>query len=343
MKKIEWVKLDTGFFEDEKIVLLLSEYGSDIIVFFIRLLTLAGKQNQNGLVSFSENIPYSLKSLGKLCQISAKKCENFIKILEKFGLIFTEIPENFAEKTTKKSQNYFIFLSNWNEIQNSEKLEKIRQKQTERAKKYREKLKNNSVTEALQKRDEPPLEEEVEEEEVEEDKEKEKRKSVTSHASFSSSNSPISRFTSENPEKNNESLDKASLDGEKEKVQKEQQAQEKSSAKEQKEKQKKIAQDVLKFLNETTGRNFRFTQSFQSSVFGRLNEGYTAEEFCTVIQKKTMEWKGTEYEKFLAPDTLFRPSKFDKYLNQPWPKEIRQPPKGGISSWDEVPEAEEYA
>jgi len=61
MKKIEWVKLDTGFFEDEKIVLLLSEYGEKVVLFFLRLLTLAGKQNQGGRISFSENIPYSAK------------------------------------------------------------------------------------------------------------------------------------------------------------------------------------------------------------------------------------------------------------------------------------------
>ena len=35
----------------------------------------------------------------------------------------------------------------------------------------------------------------------------------------------------------------------------------------------------------------------------------------TVIDKKAKEWKGTDMEKYLCPDTLFG-SKFEKYLNQ---------------------------
>ncbi len=36
-----------------------------------------------------------------------------------------------------------------------------------------------------------------------------------------------------------------------------------------------------------------------------------------MIDKKTTEWKGTEMEKYLRPETLFSPSKFENYLNQP--------------------------
>jgi predicted phage replisome organizer len=132
MKRIEWVKLDTGFFEDEKIVLLLSEYGEKTVLFFLRLLTLAGKQNQGGRISFSENIPYSAKNLGKICQISAKKCESFLNILEKFQIIFRN--------------NGLIFLTNWEKHQSQDKLEKIRQQHVERAKRYRENQKKSNVT-----------------------------------------------------------------------------------------------------------------------------------------------------------------------------------------------------
>ena len=37
-----------------------------------------------------------------------------------------------------------------------------------------------------------------------------------------------------------------------------------------------------------------------------------------------MEWKGTEMEKFLTPDTLFS-NKFEKYLNQNIKKGARKP------------------
>lgn len=47
----------------------------------------------------------------------------------------------------------------------------------------------------------------------------------------------------------------------------------------------------------------------------RLNEGYTVEDFYTVIDKKYDEWQGTEREKYLRPETLFG-NKFESYLNQ---------------------------
>jgi predicted phage replisome organizer len=95
MKRIDWLKLYTGFFEDEKIILLLSmKHGSEIIIFFLRLLTISAKQNQNGMISFSNNVPYSLKNLASICQISSRKCEDFLNILEQFQIIFIEFPQN---------------------------------------------------------------------------------------------------------------------------------------------------------------------------------------------------------------------------------------------------------
>ena len=47
----------------------------------------------------------------------------------------------------------------------------------------------------------------------------------------------------------------------------------------------------------------------------RLNEKYTIEDFNKVIDNKCLEWLGTDFEKFLRPETLFG-SKFESYLNQ---------------------------
>ena len=47
----------------------------------------------------------------------------------------------------------------------------------------------------------------------------------------------------------------------------------------------------------------------------RLNEGYSLDDFKQVIEKKVNEWKGTEMEKYLRPETLFG-TKFENYLNQ---------------------------
>ena len=50
-------------------------------------------------------------------------------------------------------------------------------------------------------------------------------------------------------------------------------------------------------------------------INARLKEGFTVEDFKTVIDKKVDEWKGTELEQYLRPDTLFG-TKFESYLNQ---------------------------
>ena len=46
-----------------------------------------------------------------------------------------------------------------------------------------------------------------------------------------------------------------------------------------------------------------------------MNEGYKLNDFIVVIDKKYDEWKETEFEKFLRPETLFG-IKFESYLNQ---------------------------
>ena len=51
-------------------------------------------------------------------------------------------------------------------------------------------------------------------------------------------------------------------------------------------------------------------------IIARLKDGYTVENFKTVIDKKYSEWNGTEFAAYLRPQTLFG-TKFDSYLNAP--------------------------
>lgn len=74
--------------------------------------------------------------------------------------------------------------------------------------------------------------------------------------------------------------------------------------------------EFFDYLNKVTGRSFKNIQSNQKLVAARLNAGYTKMDLKMVIDYKTAERKGTDYEKYLQPSTLFRPSKFDEYLNQ---------------------------
>lgn len=85
-----------------------------------------------------------------------------------------------------------------------------------------------------------------------------------------------------------------------------------------------IYQDVISYLNQVVGTNYRASsKKTQSCIHARIKEGFTLEDFKTVIDKKSMEWIGTEFEKFLRPETLFG-TKFEGYLNAKInPKQMR--------------------
>ena len=50
-----------------------------------------------------------------------------------------------------------------------------------------------------------------------------------------------------------------------------------------------------------------------------------------MIDKKSAEWLGTEFEKYLRPDTLFTPKHFEAYLNQNSSSEKKKKSYSGIS------------
>ncbi len=73
---------------------------------------------------------------------------------------------------------------------------------------------------------------------------------------------------------------------------------------------------VIDFLNEKAGTKYKSNSKIATRHIGaRIKEGYTLEDFKTVINKKCSEWLNTDMEKYLCPETLFG-SKFEKYLNQ---------------------------
>lgn len=73
---------------------------------------------------------------------------------------------------------------------------------------------------------------------------------------------------------------------------------------------------AIDYLNEIANTNFRTSSKMtKGKIQARLNEGYRLNDFTVVIEKKAKEWIGTEFEKYLCPETLFG-NKFEKYLNQ---------------------------
>lgn len=75
-----------------------------------------------------------------------------------------------------------------------------------------------------------------------------------------------------------------------------------------------IAEQVLTYLNEKAGTHFKPIETNIKFIKARLKD-YTEEDLKAVIDKKVKEWKGTEWQKYLRPETLFNATKFDSYIN----------------------------
>lgn len=78
---------------------------------------------------------------------------------------------------------------------------------------------------------------------------------------------------------------------------------------------KKMAVSAIDYLNSQAGTTFSSKGNNLELVAARINEGYSIAEIKLVIDKKVLDWKGSDYEKYLRPLTLFAKSKFENYLN----------------------------
>ena len=76
-------------------------------------------------------------------------------------------------------------------------------------------------------------------------------------------------------------------------------------------------QEVIDYLNEKTGKTFKSVKTNNQLINARYEEGYTLEDFKTVINHKTSQWKGNpKMEPYLRPSTLFSAKNFENYLNE---------------------------
>ena len=67
MADIKWIKITTDIFDDEKMKIIDTMPARDeIIVVWFKLLSLAGKVNQNGLLFMNEKIAYTPEMLSAI-------------------------------------------------------------------------------------------------------------------------------------------------------------------------------------------------------------------------------------------------------------------------------------
>lgn len=130
MSEVRWIKIVTDLFDDEKILLIETLPKADsIIVIWFKLLCLAGKQNNNGMLLINNKIPYDYKMLSSVFKRKESLVKQALETFEKYGMI-----ELIDEVIT---------IPNWEKHQNIDSLSKIREQTKKRVQKHREKQKEN--------------------------------------------------------------------------------------------------------------------------------------------------------------------------------------------------------
>lgn len=123
---VQWIKLTTSMFDDEKIKFIDSLPDRDTIFYiWIRLLVLAGKCNAGGYIFLTENIPYTEESLSSVINRPLNTVKLAMSTFLKLGMIDTD--------------SKGIYLLNFDKHQNVEGLEKIREQWRLASQKYRQK------------------------------------------------------------------------------------------------------------------------------------------------------------------------------------------------------------
>lgn len=129
MADIHWIKLKTTMFDDEKIRLIESMPEADAVInIWIRLLVLAGKTNDSGLIYIQRNMPYTVEMLATLFGKKVNVVRLAIDTLSKFDMINT-------------NEDGAIEIVNWEKHQNIDGMDRVKKLGAERVKRYRERKK----------------------------------------------------------------------------------------------------------------------------------------------------------------------------------------------------------
>lgn len=125
MAEVKWVKLTTDMFDNRKIKHLrrLPE-GNNIVLIWVMLLTMAGRCNAGGMIFLTENIPYTAKMLADELDFEENTVILALQVLEQLDMIVTD--------------NGFFSIAGWEEYQNIEGMDKIREQNRLRKQRQRE-------------------------------------------------------------------------------------------------------------------------------------------------------------------------------------------------------------
>lgn len=165
MSEVKWIKIVVDIFDDEKMLLIESLPDSDsIIVIWFKLLCLAGKQNNDGVLMLNERLAYTDEMLATVFRRPLQTVRLALETFENFGMV--------------EILNGAICIPNWGKHQSLDRLEKIRDYQREYHREYRKK--QAQIPESVEEQTLRKLYVNTPEEDIEEDKKKNKKKNISS-------------------------------------------------------------------------------------------------------------------------------------------------------------------
>ena len=110
--EVKWIKLTTDMFDNRKIRHLRKlPDGNSIVLIWVMLLTMAGRCNAGGMIFLTENIPYTNKMLADELDFEENTVHLALSSLEQLGMIQLDP----------------LRVSNWEEYQNIDRMEEIRE------------------------------------------------------------------------------------------------------------------------------------------------------------------------------------------------------------------------
>lgn len=114
MADVKWIKITTDMFDNRKIKHLRRlPDGNNIVLIWVMLLTMAGRCNANGMIFLTENIPYTPKMLADELDFEENTVQLALNALEHLDMVVTD--------------KGFFTIAGWEEYQNIEGMEKIRE------------------------------------------------------------------------------------------------------------------------------------------------------------------------------------------------------------------------
>ena len=103
---------------------------------------------------------------------------------------------------------------------------------------------------------------------------------------------------------------------------------------------KEIYINIVEYLNQKVGTKYKSSsKKTQTCIHARLAEGFTLDDFKTVIDKKCADWlNDPKMEQYLRPETLFG-TKFEGYLNAKTTKKLMNT---GVPSGDDQNDLDDF-